>query len=101
MDDDGKPDLVFKNASSGLIVVWIMNGVTIRTQEWISPNHVGPEWSIASIGDINGDSRLDIILQNSSHGWTVAWPLRGTSLIGQLWLGPQVADPKWRTAGPR
>jgi hypothetical protein len=101
IDGDGKPDLFFKHATSGYMVAWLMNGTSFVAQDWISPSQVGPEWAIASIGDFNGDSRPDLILQNTVNGWTVAWPLRGFALTGQLWLSPQVADPKWRIAGPR
>jgi hypothetical protein len=101
IDGDGKPDLFFKNASSGLMVAWIMNGLAVARQEWISPNQVSPDWAIAAVADLNGDSRPDLVLQHVNDGRMVAWPLRGTSLLGQVWLTPSQVSPGWRIAGPR
>ena len=33
---DGKPDLLFRNASTGLVFVWYMNGTTLTTSSYVT-----------------------------------------------------------------
>ena len=102
IDGDTKPDLFFKHARTGVMVAWLMNGVVIRTQQNIFPGQVSAEWAVAAIADTNRDGKPDLVFQNTLSGHMVAWPLSGTTLLGQQWIVPnQVSDPRWRIVGPR
>jgi hypothetical protein len=100
-DLDGENDLVFQNAASGGIVVWFMDGVVLRGQVWLTPSSVSdPNWRLATVGDFDGDSRADLIIQHQLDGRIVAWLLDGTSLRQQVFLTPDsVSDPDWRIVG--
>ena len=41
---DGKPDLLFRNASTGLVFVWYLNGVTLGASDYIT--QIDPSWEI-------------------------------------------------------
>jgi hypothetical protein len=102
IDGDDKPDLFFKHAGSGLMVAWLLNGTVLRAQLFISPAQVAPEWAVAGVTDVNIDGAPDLIFQNTLSGHLVAWPLAGTTLLGQQWIVPnQVSDPRWRIVAPR
>jgi hypothetical protein len=102
VDSDGKPDLFFQHATSGYMVSWLMNGLTLKRQDWVTPNRVDPAWTIVAVTDVDWDTRPDLVLQHVNDGRMVAWPLNGAILKGQRWLNPsQVSDPRWRIVGPR
>ncbi|MBL0141448.1 MAG: VCBS repeat-containing protein [Betaproteobacteria bacterium] len=41
---DGKPDLLFRNASTGLVFVWHMDGTTLTTSVYVT--QIDPTWEI-------------------------------------------------------
>jgi len=63
-DGDNKHDLFWRNAASGQISYWLMNGSAVRAQSTSIPASLA--YSIATMGDFNGDSRLDIVWVNNS-----------------------------------
>jgi hypothetical protein len=47
-----------------------------------SPGRAGSPWTVAEIGDFNGDGFSDVAWYNASSGQLVLWLINGTSLIG-------------------
>ena len=46
---DGQPDLVWENDTSGGLVLWYLNGVSLTSQTPLSPiGQVDPDWKIRS-----------------------------------------------------
>ena len=41
---DGKPDLLFHNASTGVVFVWYLNGTTLTTSDYVT--QIDPVWEI-------------------------------------------------------
>jgi hypothetical protein len=41
---DGSPDLLFRNASSGVVFVWYMNGTTLASSDYVT--QIDPSWEI-------------------------------------------------------
>ena len=41
---DGKPDLLFRNASTGLVFVWYLDGTTLTTSDYVT--QIDPSWEI-------------------------------------------------------
>ena len=41
---DGKPDLVFRNAATGVVFVWYLNGITLAGSDFIV--QIDPSWEI-------------------------------------------------------
>ena len=102
---DGSPDLLWRNAN-GTLVDWTMNGSQVMASQDITlqGHAVSPDatWSIAGIGDFNGDGKSDI-LWRGSNGTLVDWTMNGSQVSASQDLslqGTQVSpDSSWTVAG--
>ena len=81
-DGSGISDILWRN-SSGSLAEWLMNGSTIELSATptyqgsaVSP---GSSWSVAGIGDFNGDGDADILWRNSS-GSLAEWLMNGSTI---------------------
>lgn len=95
---DGNPDLVFRNASTGQLAIWFLNGTTAYLQMSLSISQVSDlNWRIMASGDMNGDGGQDLVWQNVSTGDLAVWYLWGPNVIGTASVNPaRVGDPNWR-----
>jgi hypothetical protein len=63
---DGKADLLWRD-TSGNVAIWEMNGTAILNQNSSFVSNVPtPQWSVLGTGDFNGDTKGDILWQDSS-----------------------------------
>ena len=85
VNGDGYADLVWRS-SSGVVVVWMTNGPTIRL------GGVPLDWKIAGIGDVTGDGTADIIWRNSSSGVVAVWLMSGSKIISVGFPGSTSLD---------
>jgi hypothetical protein len=72
---DGKADLLWRNASNGATVIWLMDGAT-----QLSAGSIGAVplvWVIEKVEDFNGDGKSDIFWRNSGNGANVVWLMDG------------------------
>ena len=76
---DGKADILWRNSTTGEVVIWLMNGTTMTSST--SLGNVSSDWSIAGVGDFNGDGYADILWQNTS-GELYLWLMNGTTIAG-------------------
>lgn len=70
---DGRTDMLFRNATSGRLVVWLMSGLYRITGSFVTlpdttPVTVGADWSVAGVADLDGDGDADVLLQNNLTG---------------------------------
>jgi protocatechuate 3,4-dioxygenase beta subunit len=93
---DGKPDILWRNSSTGEILVWYMDGPAKRDAVLIGT--VDLVWRIAGMADFNRDNKTDILWRNSSTGENYIWYMNGISVAGSGIL-PTVADQNWKIAG--
>ena len=84
---DGKADVLWQNTTTGEVYIWLMNGISISNQG--TPGTLSPSsgWSIAGIGDFNGDGMADVIWQNSNTGDVYIWLMNGTTITSQVDMG--------------
>jgi ELWxxDGT repeat protein len=102
---DGNADILWRN-SSGEVSIWLMNGSTITSGADVTSNGttVRPDasWSVAGIGDFNGDGNRDILWRDTS-GEVAIWTMNGTAITGGGDLtsgGASVRpDASWSVAG--
>ncbi|MDD2775368.1 MAG: lectin like domain-containing protein [Gallionella sp.] len=76
---DGKSDLLWRNPSSGVDAIWIMNDTTLVSNTAIAT--VPAPWAIAGMGDFNGDGKSDILWRNPVSGADAIWLMSGTTLL--------------------
>ena len=57
-----------------------MNGTTFTSSG--SLGYVSSDWSIAGVGDFNGDGKADILWWNSTTGQVYLWLMNGTTMSG-------------------
>ncbi|HUR80129.1 MAG TPA: FG-GAP-like repeat-containing protein [Thermoanaerobaculia bacterium] len=75
---DGNEDILLQNTGSGQLVVWnTMRGGVISTDNFISPAPVSAAWRAIFVGDFNGDTRPDILLQNQTTNDIYVWTMNG------------------------
>jgi hypothetical protein len=81
-NDDGRADILWHN-SNGQLAEWLMFGSTILSSA--SPTYQGSavspdsSWSVAGIGDFNGDGDDDILWRNT-NGSLAEWLMSGSTI---------------------
>jgi hypothetical protein len=98
---DGRPDILWRNTSTGQITIWYMNGATFTGGTAnVLPTLSDPAWTVVGARDFNGDGKPDILWRNTSTGRTTAWYMNGanwTSGYGDIL--PAISDPNWKIIG--
>ena len=103
---DGDADILWQQSSTGSLAMWLMNGSTISSSATptyqgsaVSP---GASWSVAGIGDFNGDGDADILWRNSS-GSLAEWLMDGSTITASAtptYEGSAISPPSsWSVAG--
>jgi hypothetical protein len=79
---DGKADILWRN-TDGSLIDWTMNGsqVTASQQVTLGGSAASPDasWSIAGIGDFDGDGKADLLWRNAD-GSLVEWAMDGSQI---------------------
>jgi PKD repeat protein len=93
---DGKLDILWRNSSTGDVLVWYMDGVARIGSA--SLGSVNVNWRVAGLVDFNGDKKTDILWRNVSTGENYAWYMDGVTVLGGASL-PGVSDQNWKIVG--
>lgn len=96
VDDEGygsgNADLIFLNQKTNTFGWWVMQGATIL-RKWST--QIAPGYTIAAVGDFNGDGRTDIVWTSAAHDlylWT--WASHG---FNAQYIGTYPAG--WQSVG--
>jgi hypothetical protein len=101
---DGKSEILWRN-SDGTLIDWTMNGSQITSSTGVTYQGGRPapdaSWSVAAIGDFNGDGKSDILWRNS-NGTLVDWSMNGSQVTASqqvtLQGSPAMPDASWQIA---
>ena len=91
LDNNGEPELLWRNSTSGLIVAWFFSGRRVVFQSAYS---AGLNWKIAGMGDMNGDGLPELEFVDPATGWMVIWFMVGPSVVNQAAVP---VTPGWTT----
>lgn len=97
--NDGNPDILWHNRTTGAIGFWSMtgitfNGVTSVTQGGSPLTTVDPAWQAIGTADFNQDGQLDVLWRHRQNGGTVLWLMDNFSIISGVGL-PTVDPAGW------
>lgn len=99
LNADGQPDILWRQATTGVVAAWLMNGPTMVGLGFVTPSR-GPDlnWRVGGIGDFDADGRFDIIWQNRATGVFEIWLMDGFNrkAVVPLFTAPDVT---WQMVG--
>jgi hypothetical protein len=95
---DGRADVLWRNATTGDNYLYPLNAKQILASEGYLRRVNDPRWTIAGVGDFNGDGTADLLWRNSTTGENYIYLMNGTTIVAEGYLRT-VADPNWRIAG--
>ncbi|QSQ27655.1 FG-GAP repeat protein [Pyxidicoccus parkwayensis] len=102
-NQDGVPDILWRNDSTGANGIWYMGGTDGATQvsNAAIPTVSDPSWKIGGVGDFNRDGVPDILWRNDSTGANGIWYMGGTDGATQVSIAATtaVSDLNWRVGG--
>jgi M6 family metalloprotease-like protein len=95
---DGKPDILWRNPSTGQVCIWFMNGETLLNYAYTI--NADSAWIAAKVADFDGDGKPDILWRNTNTGQNCIWFMSGATLLrnaslpdaGVAWTIADVAD---------
>jgi YD repeat-containing protein len=103
-NNDGKPDLLWQNASTGQLSVWLFNNQTRTATVSLSLLSGGmgePDlnWKVVGAADMNGDGLLDLVWSNRQTGALRLWHLDGLVQLDSVPLAAAATDLLWEVVG--
>ena len=88
--------ILWHNRATGENAAWYMSGSTHTGSATLDP--LSGAWTMAGLGDFNGDGEADILWRNGSTGANMVWYMNGVTHTGSDTL-TALADPNWKVAG--
>jgi hypothetical protein len=92
---DGKPDILWRDTTTGDTAILLMNGTTPASFAPIGT--VPPPWNAVAVGDFNHDGNADILWSNATTGEIGVTLMNGTTITSFVGLG--ALPPSWIVAG--
>src|SRR5437667_8809656 len=96
---DGHSDVLWRNTLTGENYLYPMNGTQILAGEGYLRTVADPNWTVAGIGDFDGDGKADILWRNTSTGQNYIYFMDGTTIKPTEGFIRTVADQSWQVAG--
>lgn len=79
VNGDGRPDLVWRNQSTGANAVWLMKGTNFVAFKSLGKLE-GSNWTIPGASDFDGDGAEDLLFRNTATGSLLAWAVDPAAL---------------------
>ncbi len=95
-NSDGSADILWRQATTGQVYLWLMNGTTSFEQGAVRT--VDPVWAIKGTGDFNGDGTADVLWRHALTGQVYLWLMNGATSIAEA-SPATVGDLNWQIVG--
>jgi hypothetical protein len=93
-NDDGKPDLLWRNTTSGANFLWYMNGL-VAFNGASMPTMTDLNWKLVGLGDFNEDGKPDLVWRKATTGENLVWYMNGAVKLGEAAL-PSLSGTTWK-----
>ena len=97
-DGDGKSDILWRHTTWGDVWVWLMDGATSQPGGKVYIDRVDPAYVVKGVGDLDADTKADIVWHHATTGEVWVWPMNGTTRLDQVWVG-RVPDVGYQIVG--
>ncbi len=94
---DGKADILWRDATTGLSSIWQMNRTAFMSSIDLQLLK-NPRWQAVAAGDLTGDGKADILWRNTRNGRNLVSVMDGTALQANVSL-KQLRNRHWQVAG--
>ena len=94
INGDGRSDIVWRNATAGLMDQWWQNGAAIIGT---GARAVAPIYRVVGTGDFDGDGRGDLLWTNNTNDILWIWRSQGNGNFDVLTVGGY--PPSWEVSG--
>ena len=88
---DGMADVLWGNATTNQMAVWLMRGTCLLEAGPAIPGPPGDGWVLTGFdADANADGMADVVWQNPNTRLVSVWLMRGTQVLA---VGPEIPSP--------
>ncbi len=99
-DGDGLSDIYWRNGSTGVNNVWLMNGLTIKSNT-VAHIESNLAWKVVGAGDFDGDGFADLFWRNTSTGDNYVQFMKGAAVQAKSALSDRVAEQAFQVVAIR
>ena len=96
-DGDGKADILWRHATTGLNYLYLMDGDSIASHGGIN-TIADLNWQVKGIADFNGDGKADILWRHATTGLNYLYLMNGASIASHGGINT-IADLNWQVKG--
>ncbi len=98
VDGDGSTDIVWRNTTSGEVVLWFMNGSTVSKEtDLLAPGvSVGADWKIVGFSNADNQRGNDLLWRNSNSNNLAIWTLSRNGLEAGTRILNEIIPQEWQ-----
>ncbi len=98
-NSDGRDDVLLRKPGNGAWYYYPMNGRRLLAGRGTANLTRNLEWSVAGIGDLDGDGRDDVLLRKPGNGAWYYYPMNGRRLLAGRGTANLTRNLEWSVAG--